>query len=247
MNESPMIKAIIIEDSRLARLELKSQLKNIPYIECVAEAENIEQALEVYKLYQPELVFLDIDLPDGSGFDFLTKLEQPPTVIFTTAFEEYALKAFEQNAIDYLLKPYTKERLEHACKKIEALTLPKPIEKQTISDETMTLNSQFFVKDGHNCWLVKLADVERFEAMGNYTRVYFENKKPMIYRTLAQIEPRLPCDLFFRISRQNIVQLNKIESINPCSSGGLELTLASGVIVDVSRRQTSLFKSTLTL
>lgn len=245
--ESMMIEAIIVEDSRLARLELKSQLENIDYIECVGEAENIEQALEVYKAHQPDLVFLDIDLPDGNGFDFLTQLDQPPHVIFTTAFEEFALKAFDQDAIDYLLKPYTQKRLNQACEKFKIIKENDKNKLQSTIDNSMVLTSQFFVKDGNNCWLIKLDQVERFEAMGNYTRVFFEDEKPMIYRTLAQIEPRLPKGHFFRISRQNIVQLSKIRNVAACSSGGLELTLSSGTKVEVSRRQSSLFKTLLAL
>lgn len=238
---------MIVEDSRLARLELKSQLESIPYIECVGEAENIEQALKTYNTHLPDLVFLDIDLPDGNGFDFLTQLEQVPHVIFTTAFEEFALKAFDQDAIDYLLKPYTQKRLSQACEKFKLINDNEKDNSSVKIDNLMALDSQFFVKDGNNCWLIKLDQVERFEAMGNYTRVFFEDKKPMIYRTLAHIEPRLPKDAFFRISRQNIVQLSKISNIDSCSSGGLELTLQSGTKVDVSRRQTSVFKSLLAL
>lgn len=245
--EYRMIKAIIVEDSRLARLELKSQLDAISDINCVAEAENVEQALAIYAEHKPDIVFLDINLPDGSGFDFLAQLEQAPHVIFTTAFEEFALKAFDQDAIDYLLKPYTQKRLEQACDKFKLINTREQNKGQNDSESPMTLMSQFFVKDGTNCWLIKLDQVERFEAMGNYTRVYFEDKKPMIYRTLMQIEPRLPENSFFRISRQNIVQLNKVENINTCSSGGLELTLKSGTKVEVSRRQASLFKSMLAL
>ncbi len=242
-----MIKAIIVEDSRLARLELKSQLEEISDIYCVAEAESVEQALEVYEVHNPDIVFLDINLPDGSGFDFLAQLAQAPHVIFTTAFDEFALKAFDQEAIDYLLKPYTQKRLEQACDKFKLINAHEQNKAQVDTNSPMTLESQFFVKDGKRCWLIRLDQVERFEAMGNYTRVYFEDKKPMIYKTLAQIEPRLPSSSFFRVSRQNIVQLNKIVNINPCSSGGLELTLKSGDTAEVSRRQATVFKSILAL
>lgn len=238
-----MIKAIIVEDSRLARLELKSQLKKIDGIECIGEAENIEQALELYHQSQPELVFLDIDLPDGSGFDFLTQLNNPAQVIFTTAFEDFAIRAFDQNAIDYLLKPYTQERLNKACEKFRLINS----KEQDQTDKEMTLDSQFFVKDGTNCWLIKLAQVERFESLGNYTRVYFDDKSPMVYKTLAQVEMRLSNESFFRVSRQNIVQLSKVQNVELCSTGGLELTLISGAVVEVSRRQASLFKSILSL
>lgn len=238
-----MVKAIIVEDSRLARVELKSQLAAIDYIECVGEAENVEQALTLYQAVQPDLIFLDINLPDGNGFEFLTQIAQSPYVIFTTAFEEYALKAFDNEAIDYLLKPYTQQRLTQACEKVKALAEHDSSPLNTM----MSLASQFFVKDGHQCWLIKLEQVERFEAMGNYTRVYFEDKKPMVYRTLAQVESRLPRQSFFRISRQNIVQLNCVADVKLCSSGGLELTLRSGDKVEVSRRQASVFKSLLAL
>lgn len=242
-----MIKAIIVEDSRLARLELSSQLKKIDFIECVGEAENVEQALELFESKQPQLVFLDIDLPDGTGFDFLTRLEQTPYVIFTTAFEEYALKAFDQDAIDYLLKPYTQKRLAQSCEKLKLLVQTGRENPADDVDNMMTLASRFFVKDGHQCWLINLEQVERFEAMGNYTRVYFEDKKPMVYRTLAQIEARLPESHFFRISRQNIVQLSQVNNVELCGSGGLELTLTSGMKVEVSRRQASVFKSLFAL
>ena len=239
-----MIKVMIVEDSRLARLELKSQIKQIDYLSCVAEAENIEQAIIKYSELKPQLVFLDIDLPDGSGFDFLTQLDNPPQVIFTTAYQEFALKAFEQDAIDYLLKPFTQERLIKACERLKAA---HQHESNHQPEEMMSLDSQFFVKDGHRCHLVTLTDVERFEAMGNYTKVYFDQQKPLVYRTLSQIEQRLPKNNFFRISRQNIIQLSAIKKVDLCSSGGLELTLNSDAKVEVSRRQTSLFKSMFAL
>lgn len=239
-----MHKAIIIEDSRLARLELKSQLETIDNISLVAEAENIEQANIVVTKHKPDLLFLDINLPDGNGLDFLASLTPAPKVIFTTAFEQYALQAFEQNAIDYLLKPFTIERLQIACNK---LLTDEEIQPANQSTESMTLDSRFFVKDGKKCWLIQLAQVEQFQAMGNYTQVYFEQQKPMVYRTLAQIEARLPQDNFFRVNRSHIVQLSYVEDVALCASGGLELTLKSGAKVEVSRRQSAQFKSIFAL
>lgn len=240
-----MISALIIEDSRLARLELKSQLKTIEGIECVGEAEDVEAGVNLFHALKPDLVFLDIDLPDGTGFDFLTQLDNPPYVIFTTAYKEYAHKAFEQDALDYLLKPYTQERLTKACDKLKRTLLPEEL-VETVEEE-MTLDGQFFVKDGNNCWLISLKQVERFESMGNYTKVHCDQQSPMIYRTLAQIEKRLPQNEFFRVSRGHIIQLKKVSDIQTCSSGGLELTMKSGVKVEVSRRQASIFRNLLTL
>jgi two-component system LytT family response regulator len=236
-----VVKAMILEDSRLARLELKSQLNKIEFIELVGEAENVSDGVQLFNQKKPELIFLDIDLPDGNGFDFLAQLEVAPKVIFTTAFEQYALQAFDQSAVDYVLKPITAKRLESACNKLMLQS-----EAAETSNE-MTLDSQFFVKDGNQCWLVQLSQVERFEAMGNYTRVYFEGNTPLVYRTLSKIESRLPEDQFFRVSRQNIVQLKYVVNVEPCASGRLELTLKSGQKIEISRRQTSVFKSLLML
>lgn len=227
-----MIKAMIVEDSRLARLELSEQLKAIDYIEKVAEADNIASAIELYQQQPIDLVLLDIDLPDGTGFDFLAALEHAPKVIFTTAFADFALQAFEQNAVDYLLKPYTQQRLEQACQRLE-------LQQQNSKSH---LDSPFFVKDGDHCWLIKPSQVERFEAIGNYTRVYFNDEKPMVYRSLSQIESKLNQAKFFRANRQNIIQLSYITAVTRSDTGALEISLVSGATVTISRRQAVLFK-----
>ena len=240
-----MISALIVEDSRLARLELRSQLADIKQIEVIGEAPNIAEAMKIAESKKPTLLFLDVDLPDGNGFELLASLDYAPKVIFTTAFEEFALKAFEKNAVDYLLKPYTQQRLVRA---IERLSIEKEMENRSNDEgEPMSLESRFFVKEGRQCWLITLEKVERFEALGNYTQVYFEQNKTVVYRTLAQIEARLPTQHFFRASRSHIVQLSMIDSVDLCSTGGLELTMCSGEKVAVSRRQSSLFKNLLAL
>ncbi|MEP1447692.1 MAG: LytTR family DNA-binding domain-containing protein [Paraglaciecola sp.] len=243
-----MFRAMIVEDSRLGRLELKSQLANINHIELVAEAENLASAREYLQQHRVDVLFLDINLPDGNGFELLTELMPAPQVIFTTAFEQYALEAFDNNAVDYLLKPITQDRLAKACERLSNVlaTTHTPHESES-ADELMTMEQRFFVKDGTKCWLIPLEQVERFESMGNYTQVHFDNQHPMLNKTLAHIEKRLPDAHFFRVSRSYIVQLDKINAVQPCSSGGLELTMASGAKVEVSRRQTSLFKGRFAL
>lgn len=233
---------IIVEDSRLARLELKAQLADVKHIAIVGEADSIAQAQELLAQHNVDLMFLDIDLPDGNGFDLLLSLAQPPKVIFTTAFEEFALKAFEQNAIDYLLKPFSQERLQSALARVN-------MERESVTETKamMDLSSRFFVKDGQQCFLIQLAQVERFESLGNYTQVYFDQHKTIVYRTLAQIEARLPKEVFFRTSRQYIVQLSCVQDVALCASGGLELTMSSGAKVEVSRRQASQFKALFSL
>jgi two-component system LytT family response regulator len=241
-----MLRAMIVEDSRLGRLELKSQLANINHIELVAEAENLASAREYLQQHKVDVLFLDINLPDGNGFELLTELMPAPQVIFTTAFEQYALEAFDNNAVDYLLKPITQERLAKACERLSNILAANTNETASV-DELMTMEQRFFVKDRTKCWLIPLEQVERFESMGNYTQVHFDSQHPMLNKTLAQIEKRLPATHFFRVSRSYIVQLDKINAVQACSSGGLELTMASGAKVEVSRRQTSLFKERFAL
>ncbi|WP_448564988.1 LytR/AlgR family response regulator transcription factor [Thalassotalea ganghwensis] len=238
-----MFRAMIVEDSRLARVELKSQLTHIENINVVAEANSLSEARQYLNDSKIDVIFLDVDLPDGNGFDLLTELMPAPNVIFTTAFEQYALDAFDNNAVDYLLKPITQKRLVKACQRLVEVTNKQPPKEEA----KMLLEQRFFVKDGQNCYLIPLENVEQFEAMGNYTKVHFDRKSPMIHRTLAQIEKRLPQAHFFRASRSSIVQLDKVVAVQACSSGGLELTMTSGAIVEVSRRQTSQFKNLFSL
>ncbi len=243
-----MYKAMIVEDSRLARVELKSQLKGIENIELVAEAASLEQAREKLEQHSIDLLFLDVDLPDGNGFELLAELIPAPKVIFTTAFSEYAVDAFEQQAVDYLLKPFTKERLLSAVHRLpsEPVTSSEP-ETSSEVEPVMQLHDRFFVKDGKRCWLIALEQVERFASQGNYTQVFFEKQKPMLYRTLGQIEQRLPEKDFFRANRSEIVQMAAIENTEFCASGSLVLTLKNGDQVEVSRRQLSKFKQIFVL
>lgn len=149
------VTAIIVEDSRLARNELKELLKSHSQIQILAEAENVDQAFEIIKEKQPDLIFLDINMPEKDGFELLEMLEEVPTVIFTTAYDEYAIKSFEYNAFDYLLKPISKERFAKAIEKVVP-HIEKRIEQTT---EKLLPDSQLFIKDGDRCWMVKLKEI----------------------------------------------------------------------------------------
>lgn len=236
------ISAVIIEDSRLARQELKELVKGHPEIEIIGEAENVDDAHELITKTNPTLLFLDINMPEKDGFQLLELLDQVPTVIFTTAYDEYAIKSFEYNAFDYLLKPINKERFAKSINKL----LPTLEEKNSSSeDKTLTINSQIFIKEGEHCWMVALKDITLFEIVGNYTRVYFEDKKPLIYKSLNQIEAKLPEHNFFRVNRQQIINLKTIKNVVPWFSGKLKMTLTNNVDVEVSRRQSQKFKQDL--
>ena len=233
------MKAIVVDDSRLARNELKRLLKEFDNIVVIGEAANAEEALEKIEKEKPDIVFLDIQMPGKDGFGLLEELEFIPEVIFTTAYDEYAIKAFEYNALDYLMKPVDKDRLSAAVSKTA-----EKIRKATDGDDDdkMTIDDQVFVKDGERCWFVNLTDVRLFEVDGNYTKIHFEQNRPMIPRTLNYLESRLDPKTFFRANRQQIVNLKWVEKIEPWFSGSIKIYLKGGHEVDVSRRQTQRFK-----
>lgn len=239
------IRAVIVEDSRLARNELKELIKLHDDLELVGEAGNVDDGAELIETEIPDLLFLDINMPEKDGFDLLEMLDDIPITVFTTAYDEYAIKSFEYNALDYLLKPVSNKRFDMALEKVRAKMVSK--QENTPTNNKLTENSQIFIKDGESCWLVKIGDISLFEIVGNYTRVYFENKKPMLYKSLNQVEEKLPEDSFFRANRQQIVNTNYIENVVSWFNGKLKLTLKNGEEVEVSRRQSYIFKERMSL
>jgi two-component system LytT family response regulator len=239
------MKAIIIDDERLARVELKRLLTPFKEINVIGEAVNVEDALAKISELNPDLIFLDIQMPGKNGFELLEELDSVPRVVFTTAYDEYALKAFEYNALDYLLKPIEPKRLEDAIKKIIESNKKEKISEDTQS--VLTESDQVFVKDGERCWFVKLANVRLFESEGNYVRLYFDENKPLILRTLNYLDERLDDRSFFRANRKHIINLKWIDNIEPWLNGGLLVKLKGGMKIEVSRRQAIKFKDKLSL
>jgi two-component system LytT family response regulator len=242
------MKAIIIDDERLARAELKKLLQEFPEVEIVDEAANAEEGLAKIESLHPDLIFLDIQMPGKTGFDMLSQLERTPQVIFTTAYDEFALKAFEVNALDYLLKPVEPKRLADAIQKLH-FSEPKEIrvEGENFNNSILTESDQVFVKDGERCWFVKLSEIRLFESVGNYAKVFFSNNKPLILKSLNALEERLDEKTFFRANRKHIVNLRMIDKIEPYFNGGLLLELKGGEKIEVSRRQTVKFKEMMSL
>ena len=239
--------ALIVDDERLARKELVSLLSEHPYIEVVGEAINADDAFEKIRELKPDLLFLDIQMPGKSGFDLLEMLDSVPKVIFTTAYDEYALKAFEVNALDYVLKPIQPERLNDALKKLSKNDEQEAKPPAAAQKDKLGLHDQVFVKDGDKCWFVRLSDVRLFESDGNYIKVYFEQFKPMIHKSLNALDERLDDRTFFRASRKHIINLNWVENIETWFNGGLMVQLKGGEKVEVSRRQAAKFKDMMSL
>ena len=238
------MRALIVDDERLARKALMKLLEEHPSVEVVSEATNADEADKMIEELNPDLLFLDIQMPGRTGFQLLESLDSVPLVVFTTAYDEFALKAFEVNALDYLLKPITAERLADAVHKVQEKDRTKTGRAR---DKKLGLEDQVFVKDGERCWFVNLANIRMFESDGNYIKVYFDANRPMIHKSLNALDEKLDERAFFRASRKHVVNLSWVESIEPWFNGGLMVKLRGGDKVEVSRRQAAKFKDIMSL
>ena len=237
------MRALLVDDERLARAELTRLLDKFPEIEIVSEASNGEEAIKLIEEHKPDLVFLDVQMPGMTGFEVLEHLHIVPNIIFVTAYDEYALTAYEVNALDYVLKPIELSRLEKAIEKVNS----KNQEQDIHTNKELSHESQIFIKDGEKCWFVKLDKVRMFESEGNYVRLYFDDSKPMILKSLNNLEKRLNDKEFFRISRKYIINLSWVEKVEAWINGGLRVTLKTGEKLEISRRQTSRFKEVMSI
>lgn len=244
------MKALIIDDERLARKELRSLLNRFHEIEVIDECSNAEEAKAAIELHRPDLIFLDIQMPGKNGFELLNDLDRAPKVIFVTAYDEYAIKAFEVNALDYLLKPVNPDRLEEAINKlIRQKQEPVPVQEEMIDGLRSKLfeDDQIFLKDGEKCWFVTLKDVRMFESEGNYVRVYFNEYRPLILKSLNALEDKLDPKIFFRANRKFIINLKWVTGIENWFNGGLQAQLKNGEKIEISRRQAARFKDVMSL
>lgn len=229
--------AIIIEDEYLAAEELLKMLSVHPEIEVLAIADSVASALEQIEQHKPQLIFLDINLNGASGFDILEKLDEVPSVIFVTAYDQYALKAFEVSALDYLLKPINPQRLSEAIQKIKKQFLPT---EQKVSQ--LSMDKRIFIKDGEQCFFVPLAEVHLMESFGNYVRIYYGNNKPLLHKSLNYLEEKLPDSHFFRANRQYLINIHFIKNIESYFNNTLQVEMPDGIKIEISQRQSVKFK-----
>jgi two-component system, LytTR family, response regulator len=226
--------ALIIDDERMARQELKRLLSAHPDIEIVGDAATGEQALELIQRLAPDVIFLDVQMPGMNGFELLEHLDDVPQVIFTTAYDEYALKAFEVSALDYLVKPVVPARLAAAVTKLR----PR---------QDRVRLQRVFVKDGERCWFVRVSDIFLLESEGNYTRLHFAKERPLVCRSLAALEVRLDPAEFFRAGRRCILNLKWVEGVETSVGGNLLVRMRGGRCIELSRRQSIRFRDALSL
>ena len=227
------MKALIVDDEPPARRELRRLLAEFPWIEIVGEAGNVDEAAGKVASLAPDLLFLDIQMPGGSGFDLLTRLDYAPQVVFTTAHDEHAVRAFEVNALDYVLKPIDPERLAATVSRIKAAAA---------APEPGAAMEQIFVRDGPRCWFVPLREVRLLTSEGNYVRLAWGSRQPLLGRALASLEQRLDPKRFFRANRRQIFNLDFVANVEIGVAGRLHVQLRDGPEVEISRRQARLFK-----
>lgn len=232
------IKVVIVDDERLSREELKRTLKQYQDFTVIGEAENADDAKDLIESKMPDLIFLDIEMPEKSGFDLLESLNHVPEVLFITAYNQYAVQAFEVNALDYLMKPMREERFAKAIEKTRD-TLKRKLSTNNSDSE----DRKIFIKDGEKRFFVALNEIYLIESLENYSRLFFQGKKALQRRSLRQWEEMLDENVFFRINRTEIINIKYIQEVNTAPGGRLQVKLKTGELLEVSNRQSVKFKN----
>ena len=245
---SARLRVLVVDDARLARREMQTLLAAMEGVECIGEADDVPAAREAIARLHPDVVLLDIQMPSGSGFDVLDGLQVPPSVIFTTAYDQYALQAFDANALDYLLKPVEASRLQAALDKARArIAEAAPTARSSGDTAKLGAEDTVFLRDGERCWFVALGEISRIVVDGNYARLWFRGQNALLSRSLAALEARLEPGLFFRANRNTLVNLRKVRGVELSVADGYDLTLEDGSQVEVSRRQARELRERLAL
>ena len=232
------IKVVIIDDERLAREEIKRALQFYEDFVLIGEAENADDAKILIETEMPDLIFLDIQMPEKSGFDLLESLDNVPAVLFITAYDQYAIQAFEVNALDYLMKPIREERFAKAIQKIR-----DTINMKSSLNDSLAKDRKIFIKDGEKRFFIQLDEIYLIESLENYTRLFFQDKKALQRRSLRQWEEMLDKNIFFRINRTEIINTQYIQEVKTTIGGRLEVKLKTGELLEVSNRQSARFRN----
>jgi two-component system LytT family response regulator len=232
-------KTVIIDDERLAREEVKRALKSYPEFKVIGEASHVDEAKTLIEALNPDIIFLDIHMPGKSGFDLLEELSTVPEVVFTTAYDQYAVKAFELNALDYLVKPLRDERFSKTIEKVKS----ELAKKEEVKADVLPMNRKIFIKDGEKCYFIPLSEIHFIESLDNYARLYFGNQKAMIKRSLNLLEEKLDSTVFFRVNRSQMINTHYIKEIHPHFNNTLHITLTTGEKLEASSRQSVKFKN----
>jgi len=242
---APKTRVIIADDEPLARARLRMLLADEPWIDIIAEATDGRSAIAAIEKFRPDLVFLDIQMPGGSGFDVIESIgaARMPFVIFVTAFDRYALRAFDVHALDYLLKPFDRERfrdaLVRARERLERSTGGDLERKLLALVNDLKPNPQpmerFVIKSGGRVFFLRAEDIEWIEAAGNYVKLHVGAETHVFRETMNSLEARLNPSVFFRIHRSHIVNIERVRELQPWFNGEYVVFLTSGARLTLSR------------
>ncbi len=233
---------IIVDDERLAREEVKRTLKPFSEFTVIGEATNAEEGKLLINSTKADVLFLDIHMPEKSGLQLLEELTMVPEVVFTTAYDEHAVKAFELNALDYLVKPLRKERFQKTIEKVRKALLEK-----RKNNKDLPAKQKVFVKDGHRYHIIEISDIWLINSLENYAKIHYGNNTVLIHRSLNLLEDKLPSQQFFRINRSQIININYIKEVHPYFKNKLQLILTTDNSYVVSTRQSVKLKKIIGL
>lgn len=231
MDPERELTCVLVDDEGLARRELRRLLAPFPWVHVVGEAGHVAQAEELVRTVRPDLVFLDIEMPGGTGFDLLERMQPLPAVVFTTAYDHHAVRAFGVGAVHYLLKPIEPPALAEALARVRKVV---PASGALGAGETL------FVRDGARAHLIPIAEVKVFASEGNYVRIVWKDVEPLAATSLVALEAKLDPQRVFRANRGEVINLAFIEAIDAAKDGRLTVRMRGGPDVAVSRRQARL-------
>ncbi len=237
------IRCAIVDDEALARRKLRDLLAGIEGVEIVGEAADGVSAVRLLTEYRPELVFLDIRIPELSGFAVLERLDYSPHVIFTTAFDQFAVPAFDVDAVDYLLKPFSASRLRLAfARAVEGI---RDKDRSGAAQRAASVGDRLFVRANGQLVAIAISSIERIEGSDDYSSVHANGRTYLVSRRLSFFEAALESAGFLRVHRSHIVNRNHLTGVRIREGGRLEAHLASGAVVTVSRSRASALRAAL--
>ncbi len=249
------LKAILIDDEPLARQVMREFLQGFPQVEIIAECENGRQAVAAINRHEPDLIFLDVQMPVLNGFEVLERVEHMPAIIFSTAYDEYAIRAFEVNAVDYLLKPYDRPRFAMAvaralerCSASGAIAqgqarknaeMERLLRLMQHVQKPETFSDRLLIRSGERIVPVRVAEIDWIEAADDYTILHAGTAKPLCNIGLSDLEKRLPPQHFLRVHRSAIINIARIRHLEKDGEGGMLATMMNSEAVKISRRYTA--------
>ena len=244
-----MIKTILIDDEPLARSITREYLQAYAYIDIVQECNDGFEGVKAITQHKPDLIFLDIQMPKINGFEMLELIDTPPSVIFTTAFDEYAMKAFEAHAVDYLLKPFSKDRFDKAMQKWkqQKQTVSEPVKLLTEEIRQPEERNRIVVKEGSNIRIIPVHEIQYIEAYDDYVKIFTQKEMFLKKKTMGFYEQSLNPDQFVRVHRSYIIQLSQLTRIEPLEKDTHIALLKTGAKIPLSKTGYTKLKAVLGL